>query len=1026
MAQPFMILRSFLDLGSKLNLKQVSIMKKILFPIAMMATLLVAGCAKENLAEPETPAGVQEGTTVLTAVVAPSVKTVLQNDAQVLWTNGDKINVNGEESAALELEEAAATATFNFPESVLSDPYKAVFPASIYKNENTVTLPAYQTYEAGSFSATASPMAAVSATASLKFSHLCAVLKLTVNAGEEHNSIEYVDFYAKGGEQISGDFTLDYETLSLTGASTADADKKVRYKVSKTLGEEPFVMYLVVPAQAYTEGYTVKLLDKEGHFMEQSRKSAQTLVAGKIYDMQAFDFVPTGTELGVEIATAQDLIDFAKAYNAGEYADEDLLVATLTQDITFDAETSAAYAATGGIGNKTGDVTNYFNGVFNGAGKVISAYAAGVPLFAFTGSGSIIKDLTLADDCVLTVASPATVQNHGPLVGRNKGLVKNCTSHASVVIENLADVNEATQQYGGLVGRNYGGTIEDCVVTGDITCSQSNVAITVDANQTQRIVIGGVAGSQGDNGSISGCDFQGNITVSDGTDFGGIVSTQTNAAGSGYFYAGGIVGDFENGMVSDCAAGLESETRTITARGSFAPLIGGIAAEAAGNDSEIKNCTNRMSFDFKSDGARDVTTPCVVAGIAGRSDADISNCQNYGPIATVCNSTRIYLAGIVGQGGNVSYCTNKGAITRTNQLSNIQSNRYIYIGGIMGETRSACDVDHCTNEAAIESAKITRSSSNATLDMGGIVGYGGKQVDISNCVNSGYVHAVAETDSTFTRTNMGGVLGYGSIASTTITGCDNSGYIYLQYNNKRRNGRVSYIGGIAGQMGPVAGVAGLEIKNCDNTGRVWVRNNNNTVKLKGGPFGSCIVGAIFGTAESKALVSGCTASGDQQCQSYRGICGGIAGYAGNAVLTSNTMSQTFNSNQNATGNGGIVGWMVASEMIDCTFAGSMPNSLDGESVGTKNTGGLVYLMDGTSSIENCKVNGATIVTGAYVNADTGETATAAAVLVSNAAAGATITNCGVKGTLDGAAITLESNMITTDGGATVTGTYLLE
>ena len=31
-----------------------------------------------------------------------------------------------------------------------------------------------------------------------------------------------------------------------------------------------------------------------------------------------------------------------------------------------------------------------------------------------------------------------------------------------------------------------------------------------------------------------------------------------------------------------------------------------------------------------------------------------------------------------------------------------------------------------------------------------------------------------------------------------------------------------------------------------------------------------------------------------------------------------------------------------------------------------------------------------------------------------------------RGTLDGEAITLESNLITTDGGATVTGTYLIE
>ena len=200
-------------------------MKRIFFPIVMVASLLVAGCAKENLVEPNVPQG---GVTVLTADVA-ATKTVLQDDQKVLWTNGDKINVNGVESAALELEEAAASATFTF-EGVLESPYKAVFPASIYKDAATVTLPAYQTYKEGSFSASASPMAAVSETSSLKFSHLCSVIKLTVNAGAEHSSIAYVDFYGKSGEQVSGDFSIDYQKLSLSAASTADADKKIRYQ----------------------------------------------------------------------------------------------------------------------------------------------------------------------------------------------------------------------------------------------------------------------------------------------------------------------------------------------------------------------------------------------------------------------------------------------------------------------------------------------------------------------------------------------------------------------------------------------------------------------------------------------------------------------------------------------------------------------------------------------------------------------------------------------------------------------------
>ena len=162
-------------------------MKKIFF--AMLTTLLVAGCAKETLVEE--PMGPQNGVTILTAGT-PTTKTVLQNDQKVLWTNGDVINVNGVESEALVLDAPSTTATFTIP-GVLNNPYKAVFPASIYKDDQTVTLPAVQTYAEGSFGSDAAPMAAYQTEGNnLKFKHLCAVLKLNIAKGEDADKISYV------------------------------------------------------------------------------------------------------------------------------------------------------------------------------------------------------------------------------------------------------------------------------------------------------------------------------------------------------------------------------------------------------------------------------------------------------------------------------------------------------------------------------------------------------------------------------------------------------------------------------------------------------------------------------------------------------------------------------------------------------------------------------------------------------------------------------------------------------------------
>lgn len=984
-------------------------MKRIFFPIVMVASLLVAGCAKENLVEPVEP---QSGVTVLTADVAAATKTVLQDDVKVLWTNGDKINVNGVESAALELEEAAASATFTF-EGVLDSPYKAVFPASIYKDETTVTLPAYQTYKEGSFSASASPMAAVSETSSLKFSHLCSVIKLTVNAGAEHSSIAYVDFYGKSGEQVSGDFTINYKTLSLAGVSAADADKKIRYKVSKNLGEEAFVMYLVVPAQEYVEGYTIKVLDSEGHYMEKSKASGVALEAGKIYAMPAFDFVPTGTELGVEIATAEDLVKFATDYNSGVYYNEDHLIVTLTQDIVFDAETSAAFAATGGIGTPDGpgEDSNYFNGFFNGNDKTIKGYVANIPVFAYTGSNGVISAVNFDNSCVLTLTPGTTSNYHAFLVGRHKGEIKNCSSAASVVVNNLEDAATATQYYGVLVGRNYGGVVENSVVTGDITCSQTGVSLA------KNVCVGGIAGGQADNGAIKACEFKGNITFSDGTDFGGISAAKV------YFYVGGIVGYVENGKVVNCTSGAEGVSTKIDVRGTLVPAVGGVAGWVVTNKStEISGCTNYMSMSYASNGARADTTPCRLGGITSHSAAPVVNCNNYGPMSSLGNSTSVYIGGISGDGVGASNCTNHstGKITRTSQLTNAQGNRYIYLGGIMGGITAAGDFENCTNNAAVLNGN-TGTSTNTTVDLGGIVGaaYDGgnaHQLDFKDCVNTGTITAQATQTSevVLARTTVGGIIGYGAAPSTTITGCDNSGYVYCQYNKTNSDGRCAYTGGIAGLLGTnAAGVGGLEINGCDNTGIVYSRNYNNTLTLAKGSFGGGIVGAINGTADSKAKLQNCTSSvGNMNC--YRGINGGIAGYAGNATLSNNTASQAINPNANVEGNGGVVGQLVGSDMSGCTFSGS---SFDpATNAFAKNFGGLVYLMDGTSSITDCKVDGATIKKGSV----------SAAVLVNNAAAGATITNCGVKGTFDGAEITLESTMIATDGGATVTGTYLLD
>ena len=1117
---------------------------------ALAAMVLLASCTKEiqdaePLFEP-----IQK--TVLT--VGINSKTYLgeseDGSRKVYWSNGDQIAVNGTASEALaDLPEDAESAQFTF-NGVLNTPYNIIYPASIYADATHVTLPAIQTYKADGFADGMNPMAGYSADGgSISLSHLCAIVKISVlraaSDADEDNLVS-VRFKGRNNEQVSGSFTIDYQNATLTGASSAADDKVVKVvKSQATSTSTAAVYYIVVPAITYSNGFDVIVQDKNGHIMTKSKTASWAPVAGHIYNMPEFAFVPTGTELGIEISNAAELVTFAQNYNNGVYAGKDDLVATLTADIDFSEGTANAdFAATCGIGTKSGEqgttADNYFLGVFNGNGKTISNYTANVPLFKYTRSATFIENVTLDNSCSFTINSPSAETNHAVLVAYNKGTVSNCASDASVIINNIQDVTTASQNYGGLVGYNKG-TVDGCSMGGNIICSQTEQTIT--ANDAK---IGGIVGYQGEDevGTINDCLFSGNITISDATTYGGIT------AKGKYLYIGGILGRGEKAIIISCTAGIDGTPRMIDARGTFVDAVGGIVGWiASAANSEIKGCHNYMSLSISNNGARTDTSPCRIGGIAARSAAAINNCTNNGAISSVANATTVDLGGIVGDGANVSNCTNNsgGTITRSNaEATTGQTNRYMYIGGIMGIPNVAGDIIDCTNHAAVTS-NILGTASGTTIDMGGILGGGGdKQMDISGCTNdaeikldndnasaaatarnaiggimgnvttanttvsgcsnSGKVWCNNNTDGSYgfifiggtightaaacsvtdctnsgeilcqnpgaaisayvdlggivgcaeaaitisgttadatlnsgavtvsqassaivyARNTEGGILGYGKGNDTKITNCKNTAKIFCNLTGVTANNRPSYTGGIVGLLASLAytsnaasglsALSGIEIGNCNNTGEVNSSNYNNRAGNKTAPFAGGIAGLISAKNDSKASIHDCTV-GSKTLYAYRGMSGGIIAYANLCTIKDcSSAADMSGSNVNVAGVGGIVGRLFDGSLDNCSFSGKIAKA--------KNIGGLAYTLSeqtSGSTITNCKVNGATLTTG------TASDKTAAAVLVSiTDNITNTISDCGVKGTLDGAAITLSSNMITTDGGnTTVSNTYLI-
>ncbi len=282
-----------------------------LLPLVMLA----AGCEEKEEMQPS------EGRTVLT-VGLPDSKTYLgaseDGKRKVYWASGDRIAANGVASDPLEgIPADALSAEFTFP-GILNLPYNILYPASAYADATHVTLPSEQTYVAGSYDPAAALLAGTVATAgeSLKVAHLSALVRIAVkSAGSTPVTLASVTFQGKGGEQVSGSFTIDYSTPAINGASSDEADKSLTMTVNQPLSStEPLELFFAVPAGLYNSGFRFVLTDSEGHPMQKSKSTATTLTAGKLSKLPEFVFEPmTSSEFSLPDVEEEVLVP--DAYN---------------------------------------------------------------------------------------------------------------------------------------------------------------------------------------------------------------------------------------------------------------------------------------------------------------------------------------------------------------------------------------------------------------------------------------------------------------------------------------------------------------------------------------------------------------------------------------------------------------------------------------------------------------------------------------------------------------------------------------
>ena len=940
-------------------------MKNIFKTVAAFAAVVLAGCTTDFNEEITAPQG---GKTTVT-IGLPESRTTLgeleDGKRKVYWTNGDMIVINNVTSAPTQISEKyASVASFTFDET-LTYPYSVFYPAELWKNHSTMTLPAEQAYTAGSFAEDSAPMACYAEEGTPTLHHLAAVVRLSVKAsaeeGADFHNINRIEFRGNNGEQVSGDFTIDYATTTLTGVSSAEEDKVVKASYRKSLGEGVVDFFVVVPAREYADGFTVRVIDELGHYMD-LKSGAVTLAKGEIKAMPEFTFAPTGTLVNVEISSAAELVAFAKAYNAGDFWEVEPFVVNITSDLVFDDDTNAAWEPIGnvfGADNKLGleeNTTNYFHGKLYGNGHSIKNWKSGKPLFDFTGGSSLIDGLTIDASCTLN-ADP-NVENFGAFVGYHRGDITNCHNNANITATGTWSGNS---RIGGFVGRSVVGSIKNSTMNGNITLDANYLA-------GNAAYIGGlIGGNTNADGAIKDSEMTGNIT------FNG-----SSAIDDGSLFIGGIAG-FMRGDCTNCTTGkedaattIEDPATTITVTPAVkkfgAAYVGGVAGQmdVAASANGSKNYANISFYITTTDYS---TTGIAVGGIVGNTWANLDNVTNYGNV-----------------------------LVRPNEADLIC--HHVWLGGIAGLSGASKNVDAVKISNAINNGEVL------------FVGHKNDGVD----GNTADVHYWLCT---------GGILGYDlKQTTTTVESCTNNAVVGVSFKAKC-NGRGSAVGGIVGLLY----LKGSKISSCTNNGYILNHNFNNTEKAAvtsgGGALAGGIVGYAAGNADASLIIENSTnncVNGPESTETavfaydktyglyaQRGVVGGLAGYATYTNITGCSSTSRMHLTQDGY-IGGLIGWGANATVSGCTVLNGEINTNHNN---TNASGGLAGI-----------VTASTISNNTFNSTVSGNATTAHGVLVGNADAATTISGNKVKGTYYGAAITLSSVMVGT-GTPAISGTELL-
>jgi hypothetical protein len=327
-------------------------------------------------------------------------------------------------------------------------------------------------------------------------------------------------------------------------------------------------------------------------------------------------------------------------YQIGKVADL-LTLAADTNDynkcfvLTADIDLGSYGFTTAVIARDVSNANYYFDGIafsglFDGAGKkvvnlTINTHGVANGYLGLFGQidGGEIKNLRLQS---VLITGGDYSQDLGGLVAENMGgTIDNCSSTGTVTGW------YGSNEIGGLVGDNWGGTINNCSSTGVVSGTDSSY------------YIGGLVGWN-DHGNISNCFATGTVT-----------------GDSDSYALGGLAGYNQNGNISNC-----SSSDAVTG-GAGSSNMGGLAGE---NEGTISSCLSTGTVNGDNDSSS-------LGGLAGVNYNIISDCYSTG--AVTYGSDWWDIGGLVGyNNGNINSSYSTGAVAGQDEASDI--------GGLAGES----------------------------------------------------------------------------------------------------------------------------------------------------------------------------------------------------------------------------------------------------------------------------------------------------------------------------------------------------